>query len=157
MIPEEKNPKAHHATVKGARNSLARKEISQESYAAVLRGELSLEAARELGRDRGPDDTSGASEGPGTATGTPRSASAGVTDAPQDTHRSCLCGCGQRPKSPKSLFVPGHDARLHGELKRQLRTDPLLRSEKFTAEQRRYAVERGLAGPEVLPEGERDG
>lgn len=35
--------------------------------------------------------------------------------------------------------------------------DPLLRSEKFTDEQRRYAVERGLAGPEVLPEEERDG
>ncbi len=51
-------------------------------------------------------------------------------------------------------FSPGHDARLFGRLKRNLEKDPLLRNEKFTDEQRRYAVERGLAGPEVLPEGE---
>jgi hypothetical protein len=35
--------------------------------------------------------------------------------------------------------------------------DVLLKSERLTPEQRHYAVERGLAGPEVLPEEERDG
>ena len=69
----------------------------------------------------------------------------------------CLCGCGQRPKSSKSRFIQGHDHRLYGELKRNLRSDPLLRSDKFNDAQRRYAVERGLVGPEVLPEEESDG
>ncbi len=54
-------------------------------------------------------------------------------------------------------FLPGHDARLHGELKRNLKTNPLLRNERFTDAQRRYAVERGLVGPEVLPEAELGG
>jgi hypothetical protein len=41
-------------------------------------------------------------------------------------------------------FLPGHDARLHGELKRNLEKDPLLRNERFTEDQREYAKERGL-------------
>ena len=55
-------------------------------------------------------------------------------------------------------FLPGHDARLCSVLVAQFKKgDVLLRSERITPEQRRYAVEGGLAGPEVLPEEERDG
>lgn len=48
-------PKAvHHQTKRGADMSLAKCEISRESHAAVLRGELSLQEARDLGRSAGP-------------------------------------------------------------------------------------------------------
>jgi hypothetical protein len=53
-----------------------------------------------------------------------------------------MCSCGDTTKG--GMFLPGHDARLHGELKRNLQSDPLLRNERFTAEQRAYAKERGL-------------
>ena len=145
MTPEEANPRVHHATVKGARTSLAHRGISQESYAAVLRGEISLQRARELGRERGPT----------TDTPTPSGGRGRASEGPPKGRepRPCLCGCGQHPRSPRSRFVQGHDARLHGELKRNLEKDPLLKNEKFSNEQRRYAVERGLVGPEVLREG----
>lgn len=133
MTPEEANPKVHHATVKGARNSLARKVISQQSYAAVLRGELSLEAARELGRDQGPDDAGRGSDGPGRASSGPQKGR---------PPRACLCSCGGQTKGGR--FLPGHDARLHAELKRNLVKDPLLRNERFTDEQKAYAKERRL-------------
>jgi hypothetical protein len=124
--------KVHHQTERGARIALAKKQISRASYEAILRGELSLVQARELGRDRGPDDTGQASGGREGATETPRKG------------RECLCSCGQRPKSPRSRFVQGHDHRLYGELKRNLERDPLLRNLRFTDEQKAYAKERKL-------------
>ena len=139
MIPEEQDPKVHHMTAKAAGTALAHRLISQDSYRSVLRGELSLEEAKFLGRARGPS--------------TP--ALEKVQEMPPEPS-PCLCGCGQRPRSPRSRFVQGHDHRLYGELKRNLETDPLLRNERFSAGQRRYAVERALVGPEVLPEEERD-
>jgi len=139
MIPEEQNPKVHHMTIKGARNALAHRLISQDSYRSVLRGELTLADAKSLGRNRGPN--------------TP--APVKVQEKPPEP-TPCLCGCGLRPKSPRSRFVQGHDHRLYGELKRNLGNDPLLRNERFSARQRQYAVERGLVGPEALPEEERD-
>jgi hypothetical protein len=137
----EQNPKVDGRTKRALDMAIARKQVSQESYRAVIRGELSLQEAKELGRDRRPDDTGRASHGPGRASERPREGR---------TPRPCLCSCGGITKGGR--FLPGHDARLHGELKRQLRSDPLLRSDKFTDEQRRYAVERGLVGPEVVPE-----
>ncbi len=143
--------RVHHATKKAADISLAKKQISPDSHKAIYEGRLSLGAARELGRDRGPDDVSGGTSGPGSGqetSGTPK-------DTPPGRH--CLCGCGRVPRGKKSRFVQGHDSILHGELKRNLEKDPLLRNERFDDEQRRYAVERGLAGPEALPKEERDG
>jgi hypothetical protein len=140
MIPEEQNPKVHHMTAKGARTALAHRLISQDSYRSVLRGEISLTDAKSLGRNKGP----GTSESQEVQEMSPESS-------------LCLCGCGERPKSSKSRFVQGHDHRLYGELKRNLQNDPLLRNERFSDEQRRYAVERRLVGPEVLPEEERNG
>ena len=147
MIPEEQNPKVHHMTAKAARHALAHRLISQDSYRSILRGEISLAEAKSLGRDRGPDDTGQASSGHEEGRKTPREGR---------TARPCLCSCGGMTKGGR--FLPGHDARLCSELVAQIKKgDVLLRSERITAEQRRYAVERGLAGPEVLPEEERDG
>ena len=145
MTPEEKNPQVHHQTVRGARLSLARKEISQASFRAVLAGELSLPDAKRLGRDGGPTPAD-AREGQERATGIP---------GRQAPH--CLCGCGQRPTSPRSRFVQGHDHRLYGDLKRNLKSDPLLRNQRYNDAQRRYAVERGLVGPQALPKEEQGG
>ena len=113
--------------------AIARKQVSQESYHAVLAGEITLQRAKELGRDRGPDDISVASDAPGRASSGPRKGR-----QPQ----RCLCSCGGWTKG--GTFLPGHDARLHGELKRNLVKDPLLRNERFTDEQKAYARERGL-------------
>jgi hypothetical protein len=127
MTPEERNPKVHHQTARGARLALARKEISQESYRAVLAGELSLADAKSLGRVGGPS--------------TPPTEK--VQETPPEPS-PCLCGCGQRPRSSHSRFVQGHDHRLYGELKRNLKADPLLRNERFSDQQKAYAKERGL-------------
>jgi hypothetical protein len=111
----------------------------------VLAGELSLADAKRLGRDGAPTPTvaGGARER--------------ATEIPERQAPQCVCGCGQRPKSPRSRFVQGHDHRLYGDLKRNLQNDPLLRNERYNDAQRRYAVERGLARPEVLPEEEPGG
>ena len=134
--------KVHYQTERGARIALAKKQISRESYEAILRGELSLADGKVLGRGRGPDSLEHRS-GPGAGPERPRKG------------RECLCSCGGTTRGGR--FLPGHDMRLYGELKRNLEKDPLLRNERFNDEQREYAVERGLVGPEVLPEEERDG
>ena len=136
----EQNPRLDGRTKRALDVAIARKQVSQESYRAVLAGEITLQRAKELGRDRGPDEVGRGSSGPETATETLRSASADTSTG----RASCLCGCGQIPRNSKSRFVQGHDARLHGELKRNLEKDPLLRNERFTEEQRSYARERGL-------------
>ena len=145
MTPEEKSPKVHHQTVRGARLALARKEISQGSYRAVLAGEITLARARELGRSGSPNtpgDPETVNDGP-------------AEDRPRAGEpRPCLCSCGGTTRG--GTFLPGHDARLHGVLKRNLEKDPLLRNERFNDEQRAYAVKRGLVGPEVLAEGDQD-
>jgi hypothetical protein len=139
--------KVHHQTERGARMALAKKQISRASYEAILAGTLTLAEAKSLGRDRGPHDTGQASDGPGTATETPRRSR---------TARRCMCSCGSMTKGGR--FLPGHDAVLRSKLVAQIKKgDVLLRSERITPELRRYAVEHGLAGPEVLPEEERDG
>jgi hypothetical protein len=63
--------KVHHNTGKAADIALAKKQISQESYEAVLAGTLTLAEAKELGRDRGPHDTGQASSGREGATERP--------------------------------------------------------------------------------------
>ena len=146
MIPGEQNPKVHHMTMKGARNALAHRLISQDSYRAVLQGELSLPDAKSLGRDRGPE-IPGPNSGRDEGRKTPRE---GLTPRP------CMCSCGGMTKGGR--FLPGHDAKLRSELMAQIKKgDVLLRSERFTDSQRRYAVERRLVSPEVLPEEEHDG
>ncbi len=134
MIQENAN--VHHQTRRGADLALAKRLISRASYDAVLAGELTLAAAKDLGRDGGPytPATPGAvQDAPATA------ARRGHRRGRQP--RPCLC-CGDATRGGR--FLPGHDARLYGELKRNLEKDPLLRNERFTDEQREYARERGL-------------
>ncbi len=149
MIEEERNPQVHHMTVRGARNALAHRLISQESYRAVLRGELTLADAKALGRDRGPDIDEGYTDPP-TATETPGWASPeDHQDGTDKAQKFCLCGCGE-PVS--RTFKPGHDARLRSELAAQIKKgDVLLRSERITPEQRDFAVRHGLISEEALP------
>jgi hypothetical protein len=124
--------------------ALAKKQISRASYEAILRGELSLAAARELGRDLGPDDTGQGSSGQDGAAERPECSSEERPQEGSGVPRTCLCGCRELVRGKKSRFCPGHDARLYGELKRNLEKDPLLRNERFTEEQRAYAKEREL-------------
>ena len=129
----EQNPRLDGRTKRALDMAIARKQVSQESYRAVLAGEITLRRAKELGRDRGPADTSKGTSGPRRAPSGPRKGR---------QPRPCLCSCGGTTRGGR--FLPGHDARLHGELKRNLEKDPLLRNERFTEEQRSYAGERGL-------------
>jgi hypothetical protein len=122
--------KVHGNTRKAANMALAKRLISRSSYEAILAGTLTLTEAKELGRDRGPDTLEYRSGGQGAATERLRKG------------RECLCTCGQTTQGGR--FLPGHDQRLFGELKRNLEKDPLLRNERFTDEQREYAKERGL-------------
>jgi hypothetical protein len=129
--------KVHHQTERGARIALAKEQISQASYEAIRAGTLTLAEAKELGHDRGPHDTGRASSGHEEGRKTPRES----RECSQSGAVTCLCGCGELVKN---RFRPGHDMRLFGELKRNLEKDPLLRNERFNAEQREYARERGL-------------
>ncbi len=104
------------------------------SYDAILAGRIGLDEAKAIGRDGAPAIDAGQGQsGHGRARTGPREGR---------TPRPCMCSCGDTTKG--GMFLPGHDARLHGELKRNLQSDPLLRNERFTAEQRAYAKERGL-------------
>jgi hypothetical protein len=130
----EHNPKIDGRTKRALDMAIAKRQVSQESYRAVLAGEITLQHAKAIGRDGAPAaDTDRASDGREEATKTP---------VKGRTPRPCLCGCGQTTRGGR--FKPGHDARLHSELKRNLERDPLLRNERFTEEQKAYAKERGL-------------
>jgi hypothetical protein len=134
--------KVHHQTERGARIALAKKQISRASYEAVLRGEISLTQAKELGREGGPDAPTSRGGSRAARTGPPEG-----RERPQEgtgALRTCLCGCGEPVRGKKSKFRPGHDVRLYGELKRNLEKDPLLRNERFSHEQKAYAKERKL-------------
>jgi hypothetical protein len=48
--------------------AIAKRQISQASYRAAIEGKITLQQAKELGRDRGPDDISEASDGQDEAT-----------------------------------------------------------------------------------------
>lgn len=73
----------------------------------------------------------------------------------------CLCGCGGFPKGRKSRFVPGHDARYHGALKRAARAvaDDRIKAAiegSTTQAEELDAVERAVAaaGGAETPEGQ---
>jgi hypothetical protein len=131
-------------TKRAADMALAKKQISRASYEAVLAATLTLAEARELGRDRGPDDTGQDSSGQDGAAERPERFSEERPQAGTGAPRTCLCGCRESVRGKNSRFRPGHDARLYGKLKRNLEKDPLLRNERFTDEQKAYAKERKL-------------
>jgi hypothetical protein len=61
----EQNTKLDGRTRRAADIALAKRTISRASYDAVLAGEVTLQRAKELGRDRGSADTSEGSSAPG--------------------------------------------------------------------------------------------
>ncbi len=69
----ERNPKIDGRTKRALDVAIARKKVSQESYRAVLAGEITLQRAKELGRSGAPTtDTTQASDGPRRASSGPR-------------------------------------------------------------------------------------
>lgn len=122
MTNEEANPRADGRTVKAAKTALAKKAISQESYAAVLRDELSIQEARELGREGSPGGA------------TPPKPESRISK--DDTLSPCLCGvCGEL--TPRT-FKPGHDQRLVTYAKEFVRGE-----RELTEEQRQYVERSG--------------
>lgn len=116
-MTEEK--KVNGNTKLGADLALKRKTISEESYKAVLAGDISLQEAKDLGRNVGPT-------GPA------------VRVNKDDRTRLCMCGCG---KSTRGRFAIGHDARVKGWIIRAVREGTV---DKLTDEQREYGEERDL-------------
>ncbi len=111
--------KVHGNTKKAADMSLAKKAISPDSHRAVLAGDLSLEEARELGREGSPF-------GP-----TPKTANK------NDRTRECACGCGERTAG--GVWRMGHDARLPGLVLRAYMGEI-----ELTDEQHEHAQKRDL-------------
>ena len=100
----------HPMTRKAADMSLAKKAISPDSHTAVLAGNLSLEDARELGRNAGPS-------GPA------------VRANKNDRSRDCLCGCGNQTSGGR--FRPGHDQRMVTLAKAHVRGEAELSEEQM--------------------------
>ena len=102
----------HHQTRRGADIALAKKQISQESYRAVLAGTLTLAEAKELGRQGAPNTR-------------PQPTSRISKD---DRSRECMCGCGSRTKG---RFAQGHDMRLATYAKEYVRGERDLSPEQL--------------------------
>jgi hypothetical protein len=79
----------HHATKKAADKDLAEGTITEESRAAVLAGEMTLQEARNIGAEGGPTATD-ATDGPGTATETPQEGREDAAGTPPHPHPASL-------------------------------------------------------------------
>ena len=110
----------HGNTKKAADTALAKRAISPDSHRAVHEGRISLEKARELGREGSP-------YGP-----------APKTVSKNDRTRLCMCQCG---RETRGRFATGHDARVKGWIVKAVRDGAL---GELTDEQRAYAEERNL-------------
>jgi hypothetical protein len=132
--------------------AIARKQVNQASYRAVIRGEISLAEAKAIGRDGAPaaDITKGRS-GPGESTEAPRASTKDGADTPRqdapagprlrsrisknDRLSPCVCGCG---KLVENRFATGHDMRMF-----RVAREHLTEGRELTDEQREYLVESG--------------
>ncbi len=123
-MSEEQNSKVHGNTRKAADMALAKRAISRDSHAAILDDRLALAEARELGRDRGPSG--------------PAKPESRISKDEQG--QPCWCNCGAWTK-PGRRYLPGHDQRNKGTIKRAIREGKL---DELTDRQREYAVERNL-------------
>lgn len=110
----------HHATRKSADNDLARKNISPESHKAVHAGTLTLQEARELGRNAGPDGPAIRADKDDTS-----------------TSKTCLA-CGEFLSSGKRRFHQGCDMKMH-----RLATEYVRGQRELTDEQLAYVEESG--------------
>ena len=128
----------HHATKKAADKDLSEGNITEQSRAAVLAEEMTLQEARNIGTDPAPANTPGGAAVQDEATGTPPSASVeGSTDAPpqpmsriseDDRTRLCMCGCG---RTTRGWFAVGHDVRLVTYAKEHVRGERELTDEQL--------------------------
>ena len=147
----DETTKVHHATRKAADKALREGQITEQSHAAVVAGEMDLATARSIGAESAPPtDTLEGGSGPGTATEAPERAS---TQDPQntppapvsrisknDTTQECWCGCQQLTK-PNRRWLSGHDQRAKGIIKRAVREDKV---DELDARLKEYGAERGI-------------
>lgn len=114
--------KVHGNTRLAADLALERGAMSKESHAAVLRGELGLQEAKDLGRNRAPD-------------GSP----AVKAISKGDRSRECMCGCGNRTRG---RFAQGHDQRLVAFAKEHVKGERELTDEQMEYVERSGKLER---------------
>jgi hypothetical protein len=117
-MPEE--AKVHGNTKKAADMALAKRAISPDSHKAVHEGRITLDEARELGREGSPF-------GPA-----PKAIS---KNDRTPTKTACLCGCGELV--PRT-FNAGHDVRLVSLAKAYVRGE-----RELTEEQLEYVTTSG--------------
>jgi hypothetical protein len=104
--------------------AIAKRQVSQDSYRAVLEGRISLDEAKSLGRGGSPYSP------------TPK------TVSKSDTSRSCMCGCG---KTTRGRFAMGHDQRLLKYAYEHLRGERELTPEQLAYVQESGKLERAKA------------
>lgn len=119
----EQSTQVHGNTKKAADISLAKKEISPASHKAVHEGRISLDEARELGREGSP-------YGPA-----PKS-----TMSKDDTTQECWCGC-QQITGKNRRWRQGHDQVAKGIILRAVRAG---NTSDLSDRLREYGEERGL-------------
>jgi hypothetical protein len=140
----------HHATRKAADKDLSEGAITEQAHAAVIAGMMTLQEARNIGTgDAHTDTPEGAAvqdEGQETPGG---SSTENHQDTPpqpvsriskDDTRQECWCGCGQLTK-PNRRWLPGHDQRAKGIIKRVVREGKV---DELDARLKEYGQERGM-------------
>jgi hypothetical protein len=137
--------KPHGNIIKAADKDLSEGVITEQSHAAVLAENMTLQDARNIGADPAPTDAPEDHSGPRTATETPRSASAqGHHDMPpqpisrvskSDRSRPCMA-CGEMTSG--SLFHQGCDMKMHRLAREYVRGE-----RDLTDEQLEYVRESG--------------
>ena len=149
----EQNPKMDGQTKRALDLAIARRQVSQDSYRAVLDGRISLQEAKTIGRAGTPaTDAAQGHSGPGTTTeiqDEPARRTAGIVPTPSrtllparasrrasprtdhtPTKTPCLCGCG---RLVGSRFATGHDMRMF-----RVAREHLEQGRELTDEQREY-------------------
>ncbi len=128
-MTERENTKVDGRTKRALDTAIAKRQVSQESYRAVLEGRIDLKTAKDLGREGSPF-------GPV------------VRADKNDRSRPCLCGCG---RTTKSIFAQGHDMRMVTLAKAHVRGEA-----ELTEEQLEYVEESGKLERAKVRVGEED-
>jgi len=145
----EQNAKIDGRTRRALDMAIAKRQVSQDSYRAVLAGDITLQQAKAIGRQGAPaTDTSKDHKDQGEGQRTSRSASAeDRTDGPPQpvsriskddrtpTRTPCLCGCDELVAR---TFSVGHDARMF-----RVAREHLTEGRELSDEQREYLERSG--------------
>lgn len=84
----------------------------------------------------------GAPKSKGATPARHKSATKKADASPSGPPKDCGCGCGQQCGSPKSTFLPGHDARFHGWIKKY--SKGLMKLSEFNETVQRYIRSHGI-------------